>query len=399
MPLSARAGLAALAVALAPGAALAGSTEGSFIFENRLRYETVDQDGFANEAEALTLRTRLGVEFPKLGEFQFLVEGENVTAFVEDYNSTVNGNVTYPVIADPANLEINRAQVTWTGLPDTEVVVGRQRIVLGDARFVGNVGFRQNEQTFDAARVTTKAFRPLTLSYVYVDRVHRVFGRDSVQGEWNSDSHLLFADARTPAGQLSGYGFLLDFNNAPLQSSATWGARLTGAHPVGAEWQATYALEYARQTDYGSQPLSFDLDYVLAEAGARKGPFAATLTFERLGGDGARGFQTPLATLHVYQGWADVFLTTPAAGIRDLQAQASWTIANPGLVQGLKFTGVWHDFHDADGSLSYGREFDLAASATINPHWSAELKAASFDGDVPAFRDRSKLWLTLEYRF
>lgn len=399
MPLSARAALAALAVALAPGAALAGSPEGSFIFENRLRYETVDQDGFANEAEALTLRTRLGVEFPKLGEFQFLVEGENVTAFVEDYNSTVNGNVTYPVIADPANLEINRAQVTWTGLPDTEVVVGRQRIVLGDARFVGNVGFRQNEQTFDAARVTTKAFRPLTLSYVYVDRVHRVFGRDSVQGEWNSDSHLFFADAKTPAGQLSGYGFLLDFNNAPLQSSATWGARLTGAHPVGAEWQATYALEYARQTDYGSQPLTFDLDYVLAEAGARKGPFAAALTFERLGGDGARGFQTPLATLHVYQGWADVFLTTPAAGIRDLQAQASWTIANPGLVQGLKFTGVWHDFHDADGSLSYGREFDLAASATINPHWSAELKAASFDGDLPAFRDRSKLWLTLEYRF
>ena len=157
MPLSTRTALAALAVALAPGAAFAGSPEGSFIFENRLRYETVDQDGFANEAEALTLRTRLGVEFPKVGDFQFLVEGESVTAFVEDYNSTVNGAVTYPVIADPANLEINRAQVTWTGLTDTEVVLGRQRIVLGNARFVGNVGFRQNEQTFDAARITTKA--------------------------------------------------------------------------------------------------------------------------------------------------------------------------------------------------------------------------------------------------
>ena len=399
MPLSTRTALLALVAALVPGAAFAGSPEGSFIFENRLRYETVDQDGFANEAEALTLRTRLGVEFPKVGDFQFLVEGENVTAFVDDYNSTVNGAVTYPVIPDPANLEINRAQVTWTGLTDTEVVLGRQRIVLGNARFVGNVGFRQNEQTFDAVRVTTKAFKPMTLSYAYVGRVHRIFGRDSAQGEWNSDSHLFFADARTPAGQLTGYGFLLDFSNAPTPSSATWGARLAGARPLGGEWQATYALEYARQTDYGSQPLNFDLDYVLAEAGAKKGPFAAALTFERLDGDGARGFQTPLATLHIYQGWADVFLNTPAAGIRDLQAQASWTIANPALAHSLKFTAAWHDFADADGSLSYGNEFDLAASATINPHWSAELKAASFDGDLPAFRDRTKLWLTLEYRF
>jgi len=389
----------ALVAGLAPGAAVAGPAEGSFIFENRLRYETVDQAGFAREAEALTLRTRLGVEFPRLGDFQFLVEGENVTAFVEDYNSTVNGAVTYPVIADPATLEVNRAQVTWTGLPDTDVVLGRQRITLGNARFVGNVGFRQNEQTFDAVRVTSRAFKPVTLSYAYVDRVHRVFGRESGQGEWKGDSHLVFADAATPVGQLTGYGFLLDFSNAPSQSSATWGARLSGARSVGGEWQATYAFEYARQTDYGSQPLNFDLDYLLAEAGAKRGQFSGALTYERLDGDGVRGFQTPLATLHIYQGWADVFLNTPAGGIRDLQAQASWTIANPALVQSLKFTAAWHDFADADGSLSYGDEFDVAASAMINPHWSAELKAASFDGDLPGFRDRTKLWMTLEYRF
>ena len=75
MSVSSRTALLALVAALAPGAALAGAPEGSFIFENRLRYETVDQDGFAQEAEALTLRTRLAVEFPKLGAFKFRGEG------------------------------------------------------------------------------------------------------------------------------------------------------------------------------------------------------------------------------------------------------------------------------------------------------------------------------------
>lgn len=389
----------ALVVALLPATALAGPPEGDVIVESRLRYETVDQDGFADQAEALTLRNRVGVELPKVGDFQFLVEGEVVTALVDDYNDTVNGAVGFPVIADPATIELNRAQVTWTGLPDTDVVLGRQRIILGNARFVGNVGFRQNEQTFDAARVTTRAFKPVTLTYAWIGRVNRVFGRDSAQGSWDSDSHLIHAEAKTPIGQLTGYGYLLDLEDAPFQSSATWGARLTGARPLADEWQLIYGLEYAAQTDYGSAPLSFDLDYVLAEVGLKRGPFAGALTVERLDGDGVRGFQTPLATLHAYQGWADVFLNTPAAGVRDLQASASWTIANPALVQSLKFVAAYHDFDDADGSVSYGSEFDAAVSATLSPRWSAEIKAAVFDGDHPAFRDRSKLWLTLEFRY
>ena len=39
--------------------------------------------------------------------------------------------------------------------------------------------------------------------------------------------------------------------------------------------------------------------------------------YESLEGNGARGFSTPLATLHAFQGWADVFLNTPADGVDD----------------------------------------------------------------------------------
>ena len=36
--------------------------------------------------------------------------------------------------------------------------------------------------------------------------------------------------------------------------------------------------------------------------------------------------QTPLATLHAFNGWADMFLTTPANGLQDLYFRASYTL-------------------------------------------------------------------------
>src|SRR3546814_12023345 len=47
--------------------------------------------------------------------------------------------------------------------------------------------------------------------------------------------------------------------------------------------------------------------------------FSLNGNYEVLGSDaGVFAFQTPLATLHKFQGWADLFLTTPSAGVRDL---------------------------------------------------------------------------------
>jgi Alginate export len=84
-----------------------------------------------------------------------LVEGDLVWRLRTDYNSTMNGNTAYLVVADPETYEINRLQLTNTSLPMTTLTAGRQRIVLDDHRFVGNVSWRQNEQTFDSLRFTT----------------------------------------------------------------------------------------------------------------------------------------------------------------------------------------------------------------------------------------------------
>ena len=381
-----------------PAGSAASPRLGDILFESRLRYEGVSQDGL-DHASALTLRGRLGWQGPERSGFRVLVEGEAVVALVDDYNDAIHGPLTYPVVADPEAFELNRLQVTWTGLPDTEVVLGRQRIVLGSARFVGNVGFRQNEQTFDAIKVTTRAFEPLTVTWAWIDRVHRVFGDDSPMGEWRSDSHLINVEAPTPAGRLTGYGYLLDFSNAAAQSSATWGTRLDGSWTLSPDWSAMYALEYARQSEYGSNPARFDLDYGLVSAGLKRGPFTGTLALERLDGNGVQAFQTPLATLHAFQGWADVFLITPRDGLRDASATASYTVAHPPVGRSAALTAAWRDVRDADGSTRYGRELDVSARLALDARWAVEIKGAHFEGTQTTFADRDKVWAAIDYRF
>jgi len=373
------------------------SVPGAILFDSRLRYESVRQDGL-DDANAVTARLRLGWRSPTVSGFTFLVEGEAVQAVVDDFNDTIHGPATRAVVADPDAMELNRLQVSWTGLPDTEVVLGRQRIVLGNARFVGNVGFRQNEQTFDAVRVTTTAFEPFSLTYAYIDRVHRVFGDDSPVGEWRSDSHLFNAETPTPMGRLTLYGYWLDFETAPSQSSATLGARLAGSHTVAEGWSAAWTVEFARQSDYGSNPAQFELDYSLLSGGLTQGPASLTVARERLDGDGARSFQTPLATLHAFQGWADVFLTTPARGLTDDSITASYTWGEPPVGRQVVFVAAWRDFTDSDGDLDFGQEFDASARMTINERWALEAKVALYDGAGP-FADRDKAWMALEYRF
>lgn len=388
-----------LAIAAAPALAIAAEPPpGDIIVDMRLRYESVDQDGFGKDAQALTLRTRLGYETAAWNGFKALIEGENIVALESAYNSTTNGKVRYPVVGDPEVTELNRAQISWTGKAG-DVVLGRQRLILGNARFVGNAGFRQNEQTFDAVKAAYRPAKDLTLTYAYIDRVHRVFGHHSVQGEWDSDSHLVQADLKSPAGQLTAYAHLLAFENAPTQSNSTWGARVSGARKLGGDLSLAYEAELAHQSDYRNSPTDFDLGYLNLGVGLKRPQQWITVGYERLDGDGRRGFQTPLATLFAYQGWADAFLTTPPGGVRDLNLRAGATVKLGPKATPLKLQVAAHDFTDDDGSRRYGREVDLLAGVPLTKLLSAEVRVAVFDGVRPGFADRQKVWLTLEAKY
>jgi len=376
-------------------------SEGDIIFNVRLRYEHVDQDGVAEDASALTLRTRLGFETAELANTKFLIEFEHVTDLgVDDYNSTTNGKGMYPVIADPDTTELNRVQLTFTGVEDTTVVLGRQRVILNNARFIGNVGFRQNEQTFDAFKVTNTSLGPVALTYIYIDKVQRIFGDDHPVGEFESDSHVAQADVPTPVGALSGYALLLDFDNAPALSRATYGARLSGKTEIAEGVDLAYVVEFANQSDYGSNTGDIDLNYIHGQAMFSNGSASGGFGVEVLEGDGAVGFATPLATLHAFQGWADVFLTTPPDGVRDLYARGGYAF-DAGLFGGRRLSTavVYHDFSSDDGDLDYGSEIDVVATLAINSRVSVQLKAAAFDGATGGPSDRTKLWFATTVNF
>ena len=130
------------------------------IVDSRLRYEYVEQEPLTRDADAVTLRIRAGGELSNK-EWSFLAEGEGTLAISEKYNSGLNGKTLYPIVADPENIELNRIQLQYKGLPKTVVTLGRQRINLDDQRFVGAAAWRQNEQTFDAARVEWSGVKDL----------------------------------------------------------------------------------------------------------------------------------------------------------------------------------------------------------------------------------------------
>lgn len=366
---------------------------GDLIVDGRLRYEHVDQDGLT-DADAVTLRLRLGYEQELFEHFKVLGEIEGVALIGDDFADTVRARPGQAVVLDPEALEVNRLQAQWTN-GGFAATLGRQRIILNNARFVGNVGFRQNEQTFDALRLTYRANENLNFNYIYVDRVRRILGDDSPNGEWRSDSHIGQIDLKTGFGDFSGYGLLLDFENAAAQSTQTYGLRWTktiAADP----FRFTLGAEAATQSDYGNSPTSFDLNYYAANAGAQRGQWRFALAGEVLEGNGARGFATPLATLHAFQGWADVFLTTPADGIRDLNGSVSWTDETPPFGRALTMTARYHDFASDDGDTNFGSEVNAVANWRIDQRWSLEAKAAFFDGEDPRFADRNKIWLAVE---
>ena len=225
---------------------------GTWIVDTRLRYEGVSQDGL-DDASALTFRARLGYETQAFHGVRGLIEAEGVGHLNDDFNDTLNGRTAFATVPDPEGLELNRLQLAWTGEEGRRAVVGRQRIVLNNARFIGNAGFRQNEQTFDAVRLEARPMPHLALTYLYLDDVYRTLGNRSPQGEWHSNSHVVEADLDGAYGKLSGYALLLDFPNAAPQSSETYGARWQKAWDVGA-YNVRLTLEAAQQSNYGNAP-------------------------------------------------------------------------------------------------------------------------------------------------
>jgi len=376
----------------------------------RLRYEEVEQRGIVDDAHAETLRARLGAETGKFLDTSLLAEGEAMIRLDRAYrpDNAVPTYTQYPVVADPENYQLNRLSLTNTSLPQTAVTVGRQRIILDDQRFVGNSGWRQNEVTYDAVRIVNKSVTNLTFDLTFLDKVHRQFGVDSPQGTYKGDSYLANVAYQWRIGKLTAFAYLLDFDpiaglsgalDPRRGSTSTYGGRFAGSWPVAAV-KVGYVASYAWQKQRGDNPLTFSNDYFLGELNVTWRGFKLAGGEEVMQGNGTVGFATPLATLHLFEGWADKFLTTPPNGIKDPYASLGWTGTHLLGLDSVGATVIYRGFEAERVNTSYGSEWDCAVTGKWH-HYAALLQYANYTSaaatPLAIGRNTSKFWAQLEY--
>jgi hypothetical protein len=365
--------------------------EGDVIAQLRIRNESVQQDNALDDANALTARARIGYETASIEGLKVLVEYDHVVALDDQYNSKTDfagDDATKSVVADPATGDINRAQLSYK-YGDFSAVVGRQRIILDNARFVGNVGWRQNEQTYDAALFSFSGIENLTATYAYVSQVNDIFYNDV-----EVKSHILNAGYKLPVGKVTGYGYLLE--DADTEgTNDTFGVRFKGKTALDA-LDVLYTAEFATQTANagGAGAEDFDAAYSLLEGGVKVSGVTLVAGMETLGGDGDYAFSTPLATKHAFNGWTDQFLGTPAKGLSDIYVKAVTKVA------GVKLLGMYHDFStDKDGD-DLGSEINLLAAKKFDKNFSAGIKYAQYSAaDNTGKVDTDKLWVWAEAKF
>lgn len=368
---------------------------GTLSLDSRVRYESVDDEGLARTADALTWRNRLGFRTRSWRGFSAFVEAEDVRALDNNYpTATAVGN-TQPVISDPEGTEWNQALLAYDGGSGIKVQLGRQRLLFDNQRFFGNVGWRQNEQTFDAALLNWTLPNKGLLDVVWLDGVHRIFGHshpNAALREWDLNAPLIHYAQPIPTGSVSAYAYFVENETQPLTSARTVGVRYSGKYPAFTNWQWSGTAEYARQSDWADAVDRADQDYRLLEAGLIS-PKAHSFKvgWEVLSGDGRFAFQTPFATLHAFNGWADRFLTTPVNGLDDLYV--SWT----GPCHKLTCAVALHRFESDRLNVDLGKELDVSASYAFTPRLSGTVKLAAFQ-DADTLADVSKFWLGLEYK-
>src|SRR4051812_5244075 len=228
----------------------------------RTRYENVEWDGY-EDADAFTLRSRLSYQSGAWNGFALTAEVDNVTAIDHDVDYAtwgadpiiVNGKKAAPIF-DPEGTDLNQALISYSTF-NNQIKYGRQRITLDNSRFIGNVGWRQNEQTYDGISLTNKSIRYTNIFAAHITNVNRVFGNAiPVQGDYKQDTNLLNVSyTGFEAGKITGYAYLIDnLDDATLvgTGAAANKSAAISSDTYGVRWASTanpafmYTLEYAQ---------------------------------------------------------------------------------------------------------------------------------------------------------
>lgn len=375
------------------------------LIEGRTRYEHVDQDGVAAASDAVTIRLRGGVEATR-GAWSILGEAQGNLAVVDKYYDGLHGVADRPVIGDPENAAIYRAQIRYRSQPFT-VTAGRQRIALDDERFVGAAGFRNNGQTYDAVRTELVPLKGVKLDVVYAWNVRTIWGTDGRgfrQRGVSGDNVFANLSTTTPLGTLTGFVYLVDQDEAEVQgyrlSNQNYGARLAGARPLAPGVKLNYQFSYASQSDYHRNPNRYQADYWLADGTLDIGNWTLNAGYEVLGagnGNALTSFQTPLGSVFKFQGWADKFTTNPPNGLHDLYVGGSHSWKKIGKIDLFSFQALYHRFQSDRLNQHYGDVINLLATVKVKKT-AISARYARYEADRFA-TDTTKMWLQVDWTY
>ena len=310
-----------------------------------------------------------------------------------DYNSTRNSKTGYSTIADPYINELDQLWLSYAGITDTLIKGGRQRIKLDDDRFIGNVGWRQLEQTYDSALITNKSIHNLAINVGYIGNVKTFTSTNA-----NINAPILNVNYKLgDYGNLIGYGYWLGYTQQAnyTNSNQTYGLRLTNYQKPGDTLKVSdnygllYTAEWSIQSDYQNSPQTYTVNRYNLMGGFTAHIFSFQGAMEQLDGVGQnKTFITPLGTNHAFQGWADQFLVTPKDGIRDIFGTLTTTLDKGDVA----LTGVYHAFYDDTGNVHYGDEWDFMATKKFGKHYTVLAKYAYYTADHYS-TDTQKIWV------
>ncbi|MDB5717520.1 MAG: hypothetical protein JWM38_947 [Sphingomonas bacterium] len=373
------------------------------VLDARVRYEHVDQAGLHPDANAVTARVRGGVS-AEAGTLSGLIEAQGTLAPVGQYYDGLEGSAPPPLVADPQNIALYRAQLQYKSGP-LALTAGRQRIQLDDERFVGAVDFRQNGQTFDAVRLQYSGMAKVKVDLTYAWGVRTIWGIDgggARQQAASGDNLLGNLSYATPLGTVTAFAYLVDQDEAALQgyrlSSQSYGGRLAGAHAFSEGAKLSYQASFARQAAYRRNPNRYRANYYLVDAALQLRALKLGAGYEVLGADrgvALTSFQTPLATAFKFQGWADKFLTTPPNGVRDLYASLGYSFPQVGRAKAVTLQAAYHRFDSDRLSQHYGNELNLLASAKLG-RYTLTTRFAEYRAEWFA-TDTRKAWVQMDF--
>lgn len=365
---------------------------GSIYLQLRTRYELFAPDA-APDRDGFSQRLHYGYRSPEWQGLQFLAEGETL------YPLGSRGDL-HPLDDAAVGTRLNQLWGQYTYEDLGSVKVGRQVFVLGNQRFIGHVGWRQSNQTFDAVTAQINPLEDVLVTPFYLDRVTRVNGdREDLTG-----FGVNLAYALRPEIKVEAFAFRLDFDDLANFSNDTLGVRLTGALEQ-EEVTFRYAASYAYQTDNGGNPggVDFSLHYLSGELSASLRGITVGGMFEILEGDGEQGFRTPLATVHAFNGFTDVLLPLAgfASGLEDYQVFAGYRIP---VGNGLNTRVGYHYFQTNNNRTKLGEEINFVANYRFNSFLSTNLKYGYYWGagnDIfpPASGDKEMLVVDLNFSF